>query len=372
MTGTAAGSAGSCVLPSGALAPPSAPPRVAVVVLTFEAERFVDACFGALRRADRSCCELSVLAVDNGSRDGTVQRIRQGFPEVELVENGANLGYAGGNDVGMRRALDRGADFVYLLNPDTEAEPGFLAEALAVAQRHPEAGSVQSLLLLADERDRVNTWGNASHFLGFGYCGGYRQPAAAAPAEPREIAFASGAAALYRGEALRQVGLLDEALFLYQEDHDLGWRLRLAGWRNLLAPRSVVFHAYAVSRNPRKHYFLERNRHWLLLKNVSGRNLLLLAPLLAAAELGLLVLAAVGGWLPEKLRADRDAFRPSALRRLRAERRRVAALRAVPDREIYRLVTGTVDFEGAAPGPIQRLANRLLAAVWRLLRPLLR
>ncbi len=345
--------------------------RAAVVVLTYQAARFVDGCFGSLRRMDRGGLEVEVIAVDNGSSDGTPRLVRERFPEVAVVENGANLGFAGGNDVGIRLALERGCEFVYLLNPDTEVEPGFLREAVAVARARPEAAAVQSLLLLASDPGLVNTAGNEIHVLGFGYCGSYRQPASSVPAEPREIAFASGASSLYRATALREVGLLDEALFLYHEDLDLGWRLRLAGWRSLLAPRSLVRHHYEFSRSPRKYYFMERNRYLVLMKNVRLRNLALLAPVLLAAEMGLLLLAAAEGWLPQKLRADRDAFRPSSLRRIREERRRVAALRRASDREVFALFTPKVEFEGAAPGWLQALANRTLSLLWKVLRPLI-
>ena len=348
--------------------------RVAVVVLTLDAARWLPGCFGSLRAARRASPEidLDLIAVDNGSRDGTAGLLRTGWPEVTVVETGENLGYAGGNDVGLRLALERGAEHVFLLNPDTEVDPGFLSEALAVARARPDAGAIQSLILLAGERGLVNTSGNEIHFLGFGCCGGYRSPAAAVPPGPREIAFASGAAVLYRASALREVGLLDEALFLYQEDLDLGWRLRLAGHPNLVAPRSVVFHHYEFSRSPRKYYFLERNRWWVLLKNVRARNLLLLLPFLLAAEAGLHLLAAASGWLPQKLRADVDALRPGALRRVLSERRRIAALRTVSDREIFRLFTPAVDFEGAASAWFTRPANALLRAAWAVLRPLVR
>lgn len=359
-------------------APPADPAarrvRVAVVVLTWNSARWLPGCFGSLRaaRAASPGLAVDVIAADNASADGTPEAIRSGWPEVEVVENGANLGFAGGNNAGIRRALERGAEFVYLLNPDTEVAPDFLAEAVAVAEARPEAGAVQSLLVLGGERGLLNSTGNRIQFLGIGYCGGYRQPVASAPAEPAEIAFGSGAASLYRASALREVGLLDEALFLYQEDQDLGWRLRLAGHPSFVAPRSVVFHHYAFSRNLDKYYYLERNRWWVLWKNAGARTLLVLSPALLGAELGLLLLAAASGWLPRKLRAMRDALRPSALRRVLRERRRVQALRRAGDREVYRLFAAEVDFEGAASTWFTGVANGLFRALWAVLRPLIR
>jgi GT2 family glycosyltransferase len=346
--------------------------RVAVVVVTYEAERFVEDCFGSLRRADVAGASVEVIAVDNGSRDGTVRLLRERFPEVTVIENGRNLGFAEGNNVGIRLALERGAEFVYLLNPDTEVAPGFLREALEVARARPDDGAVQSLLLLADERDLVNTAGNAVHFLGLGYCTRFREPAASVPDAPAEIAFASGACVLLRASALRAAGLLDEALFLYQEDLDLGWRMRLAGWGAVLAPRSLVFHEYAFSRNPEKFYFLERNRALVLLKNLRLRNLLLLSPALLAGEIGLAAVALRGGWFRQKLRAWGHLLTPTAWRHVRAGRTAQRSIRRVEDAEIVRLWSGDVVFEGLAGPWLDRFANPLMRLAWRALRPLLR
>ncbi len=241
----------------------------------------------------------------------------------------------------------------------------------AVGEVDPRAAAVQSLLLLHPDRDRVNTAGNRIHFLGFGSCGGYRAPRASVPDEPREIAFASGAAVLLRGAALREVGAFDASLFLYQEDQDLGIRLRLAGWRARLAPRSVVWHHYAFSRNPRKYFLLERNRYIVLAKNLKPRSLLVLAPFVLLADLALLPVAIAGGWLPEKLRAWRALLSREVREHVRAERARVARLRRISDRELGRWISPALEFEGLPGSWLPRLARGPMALVWRLLRPLL-
>jgi len=345
--------------------------RVVVVVVTWNAEPHLDACFSSLARVVRAGLDLSLLVVDNGSSDGTVAALRARHPEVEVLEAGRNLGFAGGNDLGMERALGRDAEWIYLLNPDTDVDPAFLVEAVAVGQADPEAAAVQSLLLLHPERDLVNSAGNQVHFLGFGFCGAYRAPRASVPDEAVEIPFASGAAVLLRAAALRQAGLLDPTLFLYQEDQDLGLRLRLAGWRARLAPRSLVWHHYAFSRNPAKYYWLERNRYLVLARNLTLRSLLVLALPLAAAELGMLVLALAGGWLGQKLRADAALLSPGLWAQVRAGRRQGAAQRRISDRELARWFTPALDFEGLQGGWLPRLLRWPMALAWRLLQPLL-
>jgi N-acetylglucosaminyl-diphospho-decaprenol L-rhamnosyltransferase len=345
------------------------PPCAAIVVVTYNSARDVEACFGSLSRARLGGAE--VIAVDNASSDGTPHLVRERFPWVTVVDAGSNLGFAAGNDLGIRRALAAGAEWVYLLNPDTDVDPAFLEEALAVAEGDSRAAAVQSLLLLHPDRDLVNTAGNRIHFLGFGSCGAYRAPRAAVPDEPREIAFASGAGVLLRAAALRDAGLFDERLFMYQEDQDLGLRLRLRGWRARLAPRSIVWHHYAFSRNPRKYFFLERNRYLVLAKILRVRSLLLLAPFLLLADVALVALAAGQGWLPEKLRAHRDLLSRETRAHVRTERARIQATRTISDRELAKWFSPALEFEGLEGGWLPRVLRAPMAAVWRVLRPLL-
>lgn len=345
--------------------------KVTVVVLTWNSMRFLEGCFGALAGARTRGLELRVLAVDNGSKDGTPAALRERYPWVEVIETGENLGFAGGNNVGMRMALEGGAEWIYLLNHDADVTPDFLVEALALARARPEAGAVQSLLLLADEPELINSAGNSIHFSGIGFCDRFREPAGAVH-EPQEITYASGAAVLYRAAALREVGLFDETLFLYHEDLDLGWRLRLAGWTAVLAPASVVHHHYAFSRNTSKYYLMERNRWLVLGKHLSARSLLVMAPLLLAAEAGIVATAISGGWAREKARADAWFLKPSTWRYLLAERQRSRSLRRRSDREVTALFRGDVVFEGLTGPVLHEVVNPLMVRAWARIRRALR
>ncbi len=340
------------------------PVPVAVVIVTYQSERDLDDCLRSLRSCDRSGMSLDIIIVDNASSDGTSRRVRSEFPEVLLLERPTNEGFAAANNVGIRLAAERGARFVYLLNPDTVVERGFLREALAVARADPGLGGVQSLLLLASDRARVNTWGNEVHFLGFGYCGGLGARASEAPDAAVEIASASGAAALFPVDALLAAGLFDADLFLYQEDMDLSWRLRLSGWRLALAPRSVVYHKYAFSKSKSKFFYLERNRLLVLAKNLRLRNLLLLLPALAITELAVVAMAMRGGWAGEKLRATAHLLRPRAWRHIARGRREQRRIRKVSDREIARLFTPTIEFEGVTTRLFEMAANPAMRIAW--------
>src|SRR5205823_6165678 len=137
------------------------------------------------------------------------------------------------------------------------------------------------------------------------------------------------AAVLLPRAALEEVGLFDETLWLYHEDLDLGWRLRLHGCRNLLTPLSVCRHHYEWARSTTKWYWLERNRWLVVLKNYRLATLLLLLPMMLLFELGLIALAVKGGWWCEKLRAMGTLLQPRTWTYLARERRRLGRARPV-------------------------------------------
>ncbi|HTM69169.1 MAG TPA: glycosyltransferase family 2 protein [Candidatus Binatia bacterium] len=346
--------------------------KVAVIVVTYNSARFVDGCFGSLAAMDSTGLETAVVAIDNGSKDDTVERMKA-YPWVSTAVSKENLGFAGGNNLIMRHAMEGGADYVYLLNHDTEVTPSFLTEAVQAAEADLKIGAVQSLLLLHPDKDLINSTGNAIHFLGFGYCLDYRRRLAdwRPPSGEKEIAYASGAGVLYRVAALREAGLLDEELFLYHEDLDLGWRLRLMGWKNVLAPASVVHHKYEFSRSITKYYYMERNRYVVFLKNLRVWTLAVLALPLAAAEIALLAASVRSGWWREKLRVYGYFFKSRGWKHIASERKRIQSTRKVGDREIVRLFVPTIGYQEVA-GPFTKyVANPLMTAAWAVLRLLI-
>jgi GT2 family glycosyltransferase len=343
--------------------------RSAVIVLNWNGLAFLPECLTSLASLThpRECYEI--ILADNGSTDGSVDYVRTHFPAVEIMELGRNLGFTGGNNAAMRRALERGFDYVVLLNQDTKTDPDWLTGLVEAADSDQQIGAVQSLVLLHDRPDTVNTSGNPVHFVGFGYCGDLgRQASSVFPNEAPlvvDIPSPSGSSVLFRAGALRTAGLFDETFFAYNEDVDLGWRLRLAGYRIVVAPRSRVYHRYEFKRHPSKFYWLERNRWKTLLKNYRLPTLIVLGPALLAFELMMIAYAVMNGWLGSKLRANWDLLRHAP--EIWRQRQEVQRLRRAPDRAIVRNFTGTLDME-PVNSPVVSLGNRLLEAYWSVIK----
>ena len=239
--------------------------RVCVVILNWNGCADTLACLESvaqLRGADHR-----VIVVDNGSTDGSVAAIRQQHPEVDLIETGKNLGFAGGNNVGIRRALESGADFLLLLNNDTEVDPGLLDAFLAAAKQRPDAGVFSAKIYFHADPQRIwyagAAWNaGAARFDQVGE--GELDDGRADFTTLSDTAYACGCAFFVSAARLREIGLLDENFFLYFEETDWCFRARAAGYPSVWVPQARLWHKVSVSfggeGSPLALYFLTRNR----------------------------------------------------------------------------------------------------------------
>lgn len=233
--------------------------RLCVVVVTYNSARHIGRCLEALLR-ETSPLLARVVVADNASDDGTPELVRRRFPRVELVETGANLGFAAANNAALGRARDLD---VLFLNPDTVVRPGAVPALLAALDDDPGAGAVGPRLegeggalqfsarnfptvtnQLFEALMLPKLWRRGSVRWGEVIC----DPAFYIA--PRTVGWVSGAAFLVRGEALRQAGGFDERFFLYAEEKDLQKRMTSLGWRVLYRPEAVVVHAHGDSYRP--------------------------------------------------------------------------------------------------------------------------
>jgi len=246
-------------------------PRVGVVVLNWNRRDDTLACLGSLARLDYPAFE--VVVVDNGSADGSAQAIRERFPDVLLIENGENLGYAGGNNVGLRYALKRGLDYVLLLNNDTEVAPDLLRLLVGAAEADPAVGVAGPTIYYYDRPEVIWSAGGAIDWRrGRTWMVGLDEEDVGQFGEaPREVAFVTGCALLVGRRVLEQVGLLDERFFAYYEEVEWCVRARRAGFGIVHVPRARVWHKIspgAQADSPLVHYYMTRNR--LLFLKLTG------------------------------------------------------------------------------------------------------
>lgn len=254
----------------------------AVVIPNWNGRDDLVACLDALRAQSVSG---EIVVVDNGSSDGSVEFVRQWYPDVTLLIQPLNLGFAAGVNVGIRYSLHRGHQFVALLNNDAVAHPRWMEELLAVAIDDASIGMVASKFVTIDGR-RIDSTGECYSTWGLPYPRGRDEQDLSAYDDAVEIFGASGGSTLYRAEMLRDVGLFDGDFFAYFEDVDLSWRAQLRGWRVRLAPRAIAYHRIgATSGRIRGFTTFQtlKNLPWLMVKNVPRRYLPVVFPRLGLA-----------------------------------------------------------------------------------------
>ncbi len=278
-------------------------PPVAIVIPTWNRRADVLHCVDSLGRLTYS--NLLPVVVDNGSADGTVAALRERHPHIEIIENGVNLGYAGGNNVGIRWALAQGAEYVCLLNNDAEATPDLLEQLVRVARSDQRIGVVGARNLLME--DPVRLWG-AYGKLTYGpfivRTVGQGAPDGAQWQGQKDVDWVIGNGSLWSREALMEVGLLDEAFFAYHDDVDWCVRARRAGYRVVYVGSAAILHKGGGSSDTaQRHsfplpYFLGRNGVLFVRKHARRGERWRFAALCTAAMAGRGARAVVLRWGP--------------------------------------------------------------------------
>jgi len=310
-------------------------PLISVIIVAYQSGPTLERCLAALRA--QTFTDFEVLLVDNASSDGAPRAAAAAAPSIQLIQPGANLGFAAGNNLAAAQA--RGRRLV-LLNPDAYARPDWLESLIAGAARHPEVHCFTSLQMVADEPKLMDGAGDVMTSAGIPFRGGYRRRLPAVLREG-EVFSACGAAMMIDRGLFLQVGGFDERFFCYCEDVDLGYRLKLIGQVTLLLPTAVVEHVGSASTSVRSDFAIfygSRNRIWTFLKNTPSPLLWLTAPLHAAVTAGLLLLHLRRGDAGPALRGIRAAFKRPALVPILASRREIQAARKASSWDILRVM----------------------------------
>lgn len=243
------------------------PPKIGVVILNYNSCGDTLACLAALRGAQGG--ERRVWVVDNASEDGSAQAVPPELREGEIwLETGANLGYAGGNNAGIREALAWGAEYVLILNPDCTVEPDFLPYLVRALEAVPKAGAACPLVLSEDGAAIQSLGGSVNLWTGRCERRFHGRPAAEADgASWARVDWPHGSCMLIRRELFEEVGLLNEAYFLYYEEVELALRARREGWLALAIPQSRVRHRDTTGGgigSPVVSYYGTRNQAWVV------------------------------------------------------------------------------------------------------------
>lgn len=221
--------------PSPASFTSQTPTPVTCVLLNWNGAADTIACLRSLALQDYPA--LHILVVDNGSTDNSVAAIRAAFPNVDIIEAGANLGFARGNNLGIRRAVAAGAAYVWLLNNDTIAPPDTCSKLVAKARATPNAGLIGSVLYFMHDPSRIQAWGGGNLIVWLARSTHFHRPTPLVP-----TSYLTFASVLIPRPVLESVGVLYEGSFMYWDDADLSLRVTCAGYALAVAEDTAILH----------------------------------------------------------------------------------------------------------------------------------
>jgi GT2 family glycosyltransferase len=286
---------------------------VSVVIPNWNGAHFLPVVLESLERQTHR--DFTVVVVDNGSSDGSLELLARDWPQVEVVALPENRGFAPAVNAGIRATH---GNLVALVNNDLELDAGWLAAAVRALEAEPAAGSVTGKMLSFRERDLIDDAGDGYTWYGVGFARGRGERDSGQYDAPGDVLSACGGAALYRRSAFTGVGLFDERFFAYMEDLDWGFRAQLRGWSCRYEPAAVSFHIGAGTSSTMgdlARYLTVRNGIWLVVKNFPIRALVR-----HAHRIGLYLAATAVRGERASLRGMADALRalPAVLRERRS------------------------------------------------------
>ncbi len=349
-------------------------PRVAIIYLSFHCEPYMDDVVSSLKKLSYPHDRVELVIVDNPHPEfgPSIQYLEENvmplsgkeIPHVTLLPQASNVGFGLGNNAGVDWALANGFDYVFFHNNDGFMAANSLEPIIEAMENDKTIGAAQSLMLLHPETDLINSTGNAYNYLGFGFCNDYRVPITSLnlPAV-KEVAYASGAALMVRTDLIKKYGAWDPDFWMYHEDLEWSFRLKIVGYKSVMIRDSVFYHKYQFSRSISKFFWMERNRFGVLLMYFNWATLLLLFPMLFAMELALSAFALKGGWWSERKKVYQYWSKKESWQLWLKKRAKIQSLKKITDRELLSSAVSGIYFQDKLTDNwiVNKIGNPILA-----------
>lgn len=249
-------------------------PPVSIIVLNWNGKRFLKDCFESIKK--QTYLNIETIFVDNNSTDDSVFFVKTNFPNIIIIENKENLGFAEGNNVGIIKANGK---YVFILNNDTRINEDCIEKLVEAIEKDKQIGMLAPKILSIKNKNLIDSIGLNIYPDGLARGSKRNEIDNGQDSKSENIFFPSGCAGFYRKEMLDKIGYFDKVFFAYCEDTDLGLRGRLAGWKACSVPNAVVYHWYSGTvgeYSETKAFLVERNHFFVAIKNFPISLLLLL------------------------------------------------------------------------------------------------
>lgn len=256
---------------------------VSVIIPNFNGKHFLKTCLDSLKQ--QTYKDTEIIIADNNSSDGSVEYIKENYPEAAVIELDSNAGFSYAVNEGIRRAE---GEYVLLLNNDTEADPYCIERLAEAISRSDDIFSVNAKMIQYNNRELIDDAGDEYNALGWAFKRGYNKNIKFENNSARVMSACAGAS-IYRKSIFNEIGYFDNHFFAYLEDVDIGYRANIYGYKNYYCPEAIVYHVISGTTGNRKTEFKTklsaRNNIYVIYKNMPFFQILLNLPLLIAGTL---------------------------------------------------------------------------------------
>ena len=266
-------------------------PFVFIIVLNWNGKHHLKECLDSLLYLDYP--KYQTVVVDNGSKDGSVEFVKFHYPDIHLIQNEKNLGFAEGNNVGIRFALSQGADYVVLLNNDTRVEPDFLTHLIQRGEKEKEIGVLGGKVLMYFDPRIINSTGVNLNQFAYGWDRDFGEEALRVNRDGGKVLAVTGCLMAIKREVFEKIGLIDSKYFAYYEDMDFCIRVwKDTPFRVEYVPKAVIYHKFSASVSEEssfKKYLMFKNQYRIFFKHFPTAEMVKTFPLLLLHHSGMLL-----------------------------------------------------------------------------------
>ena len=307
-------------------------PLVSIIILNYNAGNLLLECIESVLQTNYQ--KFEIIIVDNDSKDDSVDRCKEKFRDVQIIENKKNLGYCEGNNVGIRNAK---GEFIAILNPDTVVDSNWLKELIKGYEIFGD-GMYQPRFLTTNNHKILQGTGNMINLFGFGFARNKGDLDEGQFNEPERIGYTSGTCLFTSKKIIEELDMFDSFLFAYHDDLDLCWRAALKNIKSYYIPSSIVYHppeGYTFKWNSFKFYLLERNRQYCLLTHYSRKTYFKMLPALMIIEIGVFFYYLKKGVLLSKFKATLSILKN--FKHINVTYKKIQNKRKISDRELIKI-----------------------------------
>lgn len=345
--------------------------KILVIIPVYNGEKYLPTLLASLEKSFLFWPNISVLFIDDQSVDESKEMISSfNRSWLTLSENTEKKFFVGSCNYGLEKAIKENYDYVFLLNQDTEVTDNVFQKMYEAMEDDKSIGAMQPTVLLHPQTDLLNSQGCAIHVFGLGYTLGHKT-AYKKEDKIKDVAYATGAAVMYRTEVLSQIGLLAQKYEMYHEDLELGWRVWLSGWRCVCLTSACIYHKHEFSRSISRIYYMERNRWLFILSRYSIILLLLLLPGLFLFEIALLLLSLKNSWFKQKIKTYLYFLKSETWQFIKFERQQMKTWLKIEDRKLLWLLTPVVKYQDLGDNKIVDFGNLMIGYYWQVVKKII-